>query len=140
MALALNFFNPKFLLTMMLLCLLAAGVIFFAEVTHAWTTHGADADQAENCMKQNGFQKVYRALNDKNWMTYHFLCSDSSGSWFDYIIRDNGDTMTFFGPKGGVLDDIVKWIFRKPAAKMVDVKAVPDTVIQTLKTLGVPFH
>lgn len=62
MALALNFFNPKFLLTMMLLCLLAAGVIFFAEVTHAWTTHGADADQAENCMKQNGFQKVYRAL------------------------------------------------------------------------------
>ncbi len=139
MTLAMNFFNPKFFLTLMLLFLLAAGAIFFAEVTHAWTTHGADADRAENCIKQNGFQRVYRALNDQNWMTYHFLCTDSSRQWYDYIVRDNGDTMTFFGPKGGILDDILKWIFRKPAAKMVDVKAVPEAVMQTLKSLGVPL-
>lgn len=140
MTATLNFFNPKIFLVFMILCLIAAGMYLFADASHAWFTHGADADRAENCLKQNGFQRIYRALNEKNWMTFHFLCTDSSGDWFDYIVRDNGDTMTFFGPKGGVLDEIVKWIFRKPAAKMIDVKAVPEVVMNTLKTLGVPLH
>jgi len=150
-------FNPRFLLIMLVLVAawfglqalhgLAAempginGISDGSQVDHAYKVHGAEGDQADNCFHQHGLgDRIYKAYDQANKrMTFHFICQDDMGSFFDYITDDKGGKLTSFQPgETGKLDEIIKWIFRKPQARLIPVKALPEELITTFAKMGIP--
>ena len=149
-------FNPRFLMIMLVLVAawfglqalhgMAAemtgvnGISDGSQVDHAYKVHGAVGDQADNCFHQHGLSsRIYKAFDpDKKSMTYHFICQDDMGSFFDYITNDKGDKLSSFQPKNGNLKDMIDWIFKKPQARLITSKQLPNEVIKTFVEMGIP--
>lgn len=101
--------------------------------THAYLQHREEAEQARNCVQQNGVWKSYREPDGK---TFHWFCQDPvTGTIFDLIVEKVNETLyrekTAFKPKGGKWDAMQDWLFRsKRGGKFVD---PPKEAIQLIE-------
>ena len=91
--------------------------------SHAYLQHREHAEQARNCVQQNGVWKIYREPDGK---TFHWFCQDPmTGTIFDMIVEKINETLyrekTAFKPKGGKWDAIQDWLYRdKRGGKFID--------------------
>jgi hypothetical protein len=101
--------------------------------THAYLQHREEAEQARNCVQQNGVWKSYREPNGK---TFHWFCQDPvTGTVFDLIVEKINETLyrekSAFSPQNGKWDTIQDWLFRtKRGGKFVN---PPDEAIQLIE-------
>ncbi len=82
--------------------------------SHAYLQHMEHAEQARNCVQQNG---VWKAYQEPDGETFHWLCRDPmTGTIFDLIVEKINEALyrekTAFKPKGGKWDAIQKWLYR----------------------------
>lgn len=101
--------------------------------SHAYLQHLEHAEQARNCVQQNGVWKAYLEPDGK---TFHWFCREPmTGTIFDLIVEKINETLyrekTAFKPKGGKWDAIQDWLFRsKRGGKFVD---PPKEAIQLIE-------
>jgi hypothetical protein len=101
--------------------------------SHAYLQHREHAEQARNCVQQNGVWKAYR---EPDGNTFHWLCRDPmTGTIFDLIVEKINETLyrekTALKPKGGNWDAIQDWLFRsKRGGKFVDPPVEPIQLIE----------
>lgn len=101
--------------------------------THAYLQHREEAEQARNCVQQNGVWKSYREPDGK---TFHWFCQDPmTGTIFDLIVEKINETVyrekSAFSPKNGKWDTIQDWLFRtKRGGKFVDPPAEAIQLIE----------
>lgn len=101
--------------------------------SHAYLQHREHAEQARNCIQQNGVWKTYREPDGK---TFHWFCQDpTTGTVFDLIVEKINETLyrekTAFKPKGGQWDAIQDWLFRdKRGGQLVN---PPNEAIQLIE-------
>jgi hypothetical protein len=91
--------------------------------SHAYLQHREHAEQARNCVQQNGVWKAYR---EPDGQTFHWFCRDSmTGTIFDLIVEKINETLyrekTALKPKGGKWDAIQDGLYRdKRGGRFVD--------------------
>ncbi len=101
--------------------------------THAYLQHREEAEQARNCVQQNGAWKSYREPDGK---TFHWFCQDPiTGTIFDLIVEKINETVyrekSAFSPKNGKWDTIQDWLFQtKRGGKFVDPPAEAIQLIE----------
>lgn len=101
--------------------------------SHAYLQHREHAEQARNCVQQNGVWKAYR---EPDGNTFHWFCRDPmTGTIFDLIVEKINEALyrekTAFKPKGGKWDAIQDWLFRsKRGGKFVDPPVEPIQLIE----------
>ena len=101
--------------------------------THAYLQHREEAEQARNCVQQNGVWKDYREPDGK---TFHWFCQDPmTGTIFDLIVEKINETLyrekSSFSPQDGKWDTIQDWLLRtKRGGKFVN---PPDEAIQLVE-------
>jgi hypothetical protein len=105
---------------------------------HGYFIHGIEGDQADNCFHQHGPSRIYKVQELDKRFTWHFICQDDSGKYYDYIMDALGNKLTGFSPKNGAIEEIVKWLARKQAYKWVTVDNLPGGIISALKTMEIP--
>jgi hypothetical protein len=102
--------------------------------THAIEAHGAQAEQARNCVEKNGVWKVYQEPRPNDHI-YHWLCKDSAtGTVFDLIVEKINKQLynekTAFRPKGGKWETIFRWLEGKRGGKWHNPPSGPFELIQ----------
>ena len=100
--------------------------------SHAYLMHQEHAEQARNCIQQNGVWKVYR---EPDGNTFHWLCRDPmTGTIFDLIVEKINETLyrekSALKPKGGKWDAVRDWLNGKRGGKWVN---PPDEAIQLIE-------
>ena len=100
--------------------------------SHAYLQHREHAEQARNCIQQNGVWKAYR---ESDGSTFHWLCRDlMTGTIFDLIVEKINETLyrekSAFKPKGGKWDAVRDWLNGKRGGKFVD---PPTETIQLIE-------
>jgi hypothetical protein len=79
---------------------------------HAKDMHNSEADQARNCIRNNGVWKTYWEGDD----IYHLICKDpATGTFFDMVVQKIREGVykekTAFRPKDGRTWDLIrKWL------------------------------
>ena len=84
---------------------------------HATDIHGAEAEQARNCLQQHGPWKTYMEPDG----TYHFLCKYPwANTVYDVIVSKVQEGLfqekSAYMPKDGVWSAIERWLKGKGAA------------------------
>lgn len=102
------------------LILLATAILIYAmiqviESSHAYLSHGPEAEQTRNCIQKNGVWKAYREPKSN---TFHWLCKDPvTDTIFDLIVEKLTETRyrekTAFRPKDGTWNAVRTWLERK---------------------------
>ena len=81
---------------------------------HAVDSHGAENEQARNCMNKHGVFKAYLVIGTKE---EHWLCQDEDGKIFDTIVSkiEKGiyENWNAFSPQDGTLKAVMEWLTRK---------------------------
>lgn len=81
---------------------------------HAVDSHGAENEQARNCMNKHGVFKAYLVIGTKE---EHWLCQDEDGKIFDTIVSkiEKGiyENWNAFIPQDGSLKMVTEWLMRK---------------------------
>ena len=106
-------------ITLLAISLVTAIQVFLR--SHATETHGAQAEQARNCVEKNGVWKVYQE-SKPNDNIYHWLCKvPATGTVFDLIVEKINEQLynekTAFRPKGGKWETIFRWLEGKRGGK-----------------------
>lgn len=105
-----TYHNDNYLLILLFILMLIGGLLM--TTNHAWITHQASAEQAENCYKQNGASFVFIDKTYKDHVR-HNLCQDSYGQWYDVVTKLTGEDLSSYSPKDGTLEGIKRWIAKK---------------------------
>jgi hypothetical protein len=104
-----------FIFILLGIAILVFAIIRVISSSHANLSHGPEAEQARNCIQQNGVWKAYREPRSN---TFHWLCKDpATGTIFDLIVEKLNETQyrekTAFRPKDGTWDAVRTWLERK---------------------------
>ena len=104
-----------FILILLAIALLAYAVIRVIVGSHAYLSHGPEAEQTRNCIQQNGIWKAYREPKSN---TFHWLCLDpATNTVLDMIVEKLTETAyrekTAFRPKDGTWNAVRTWLERK---------------------------
>jgi hypothetical protein len=108
-------FGSVFILMLMTIVILVYAIIQVTSSSHAYISHGPEAEQTRNCIQQNG---VWKAFRERKSNTFHWLCQDPvTGTIFDLIVEKITETLyrekTAFRPKDGTWNAVRTWLERK---------------------------
>ncbi|KAA3643913.1 MAG: hypothetical protein DWQ07_17505 [Chloroflexi bacterium] len=123
--------HPFLVLPILLLAILASWMMI--ENKHAYSRHGDDAEQAYNCFRQHGPFAIWRALNDKKEMAYHFLCQDLMSAFFDVVMRDDGRPLSAYRLNANSIQEARNYLFRKFGGTHVSWERIPEVLLEAIK-------
>jgi hypothetical protein len=114
-------FRGAFVFKTLALAILAALLVIAATkilaTSHATTIHGAEAEQARNCLEQHGVWKAYQEPDG----TLHLLCKYpwAATTIFDVIVEKIREGLyqekSAYSPKDGSWSAINRWLSGKGA-------------------------
>ena len=99
---------------------------------HATDRHGDEANQARNCIRNNGVWQVYKEPGNN---IHHWLCKDPvTGTIFDLIVEKINEMTykekTAFRPKDGKWDAVRYWLEGKRGGTWQNPPTGPIELIQ----------
>ena len=78
---------------------------------HGDYAHGDEGEQARNCLEQHGTGILFR---EHNGNTFHFLCQNDMGEWFDVVAARKDDAhfveKSAYAPDEQTINEIEKWL------------------------------
>jgi hypothetical protein len=101
-----------------------AALVFFAfrmlttivPAPHATNVHGAEAEQAHNCMNNSGPSMAFQEKDG----TFHLICKGDKV--YDVILKKDGEwyEKSSFAPKNGQLQEVLNWVRSKNVKTIYD--------------------